>query len=151
MLDVNMKDLVEKVKDALYRTHFVFGPSDKRLHIGKNVKVWNTLFNVVSGHVYIGNNSFFGHNCMVLTGRHKWVDGKRARLSGKDEIPKKGFDINIGKGCWIASGAIILGGVSIGDHSIVAAGSVVTKDVPSGMVVAGNPARIIKSVNELSV
>lgn len=54
-------------------------------------------------------------------------------------------DVYIGKNCFIAVGAIIMPGVTIGDEVIVGAGSVVTKDVPSNTIVAGNPARIIKT------
>ncbi len=56
--------------------------------------------------------------------------------------------IHIGKNVWIGSGAIVLPGVTIGDNSIVGAGSVVTKNVEPNSVVAGNPAKFIKSINE---
>lgn len=54
-------------------------------------------------------------------------------------------EITIGKNCWLGAGCIILKDVRIGNNVVVAAGSVVTKDVPDGSVVAGIPARIIKS------
>lgn len=83
---------------------------------------------------------------MVLTGRHDFIDGQRKKLvTGGPEAPSNGYDIIIGKGCWIASGAIITGNVTIGDNVIIAAGSVVTKDVPSGKFAAGVPAKVIKS------
>lgn len=116
----------------------------KRLHLGKKVSTANTVFNTRSGSIYVGDYVIFGHNCMVLTGRHDFYKGKRKRLLGNaiSEVPKEGYDIIIGKGCWISSGSIILGGVTIGDNSIVAAGSVVTKDVPEGTLVCGIPAKI---------
>jgi acetyltransferase-like isoleucine patch superfamily enzyme len=49
---------------------------------------------------------------------------------------------------WIAAGATIIGGVTVGENSVVAAGSVVTKDVPPNTLVAGNPAKIIRSIDE---
>ena len=58
-----------------------------------------------------------------------------------DMIPKP---IHIGKRVWIGSGAIILPGVNIGDNSVIAAGSVVTKDVPENCLYGGNPAKFIK-------
>jgi len=55
--------------------------------------------------------------------------------------------ITVGKNVWIGARAIVLGGVSIGDYAIIAAGSVVTHNIPKGAIVAGVPARIISSIN----
>ncbi|NKB64489.1 MAG: hypothetical protein GKR95_21005 [Gammaproteobacteria bacterium] len=99
---------------------------------------------------------------MVLTGRHLFDGGKRASLKdvdldkselnkhlgwggGPEEVPPRGFDINIGRSCFIASGAIITGGVTLGDEVLVCANAVVTKDVPDYAIVAGIPATIIGS------
>jgi maltose O-acetyltransferase len=54
--------------------------------------------------------------------------------------------INIGNDVWISGSSVILPGITIGDNSIVAAGSVVKKDVPANTIVAGNPAKILKSI-----
>jgi acetyltransferase-like isoleucine patch superfamily enzyme/predicted SAM-dependent methyltransferase len=143
----DFKQLLEKLKTAIMKKHFIWGPDSKRLHIGKNVSLVNTTFNVSSGHIYIGNDTIFGHNCMVLTGKHNFINGKRASLSGEEEVSREGNDIKIGDGCWIASGAIILGGITIGNNSIIGAGAVVTKNVPDGVFVGGNPAKIIKRIN----
>ena len=64
-------------------------------------------------------------------------EARKAYLEAGDEIA-------IGNNVWIGGGAIILGGVHIGDNAVIAAGAVVTKDVPAGMLVAGNPARIMR-------
>jgi galactoside O-acetyltransferase len=56
--------------------------------------------------------------------------------------------IHIGKNVWLGAGAIILPGVTIGDNSIVGAGSVVTKDVPANVIVVGNPARVLRQITE---
>lgn len=135
-----------------YETPYSMGSSGK-LVLGKKVAVANTLFNLSSGSIYIGDYSIFGQNVMVLTGRHNFLNGQRAGIAdvingpawggGELEVPSEGYDIHIGQGTWIASGAIITGGVRIGDHAIVAAGAVVTKDVPNHAVVAGVPATII--------
>ena len=67
-------------------------------------------------------------------------------------IAEKGLqfnnDVHIGKNVWVGAGAIILPGITIGDNSVVGAGAIVTKDVPENVVVVGNPARIIKHINE---
>lgn len=56
--------------------------------------------------------------------------------------------ITIKEGCWICSGAIVCGGVTIGENSVVAAGAVVTRDVPSNSLVAGVPAKVIRKIDE---
>jgi acetyltransferase-like isoleucine patch superfamily enzyme len=68
----------------------------------------------------------------------------------RDELPDVvlHLPITVGSNVFIGSDSIILPGVSIGDNSVVGAGSVVTKDVPTGTVVAGCPARVVKSVDE---
>jgi galactoside O-acetyltransferase len=111
----------------------------------------NTLFNVVSGHVYVGDDTLFSHNCQVLTGVHRFHQGKRASLHESvpfPETPTEGNDIVIGRGCFIGAGAIVLCGVSVGDNVIVGAGSVVSSDLPAGVFAAGVPARVVRSHGE---
>jgi acetyltransferase-like isoleucine patch superfamily enzyme len=133
--------------------------SSGRLVLGKKVAVANTLFNVSSGSIWIGDYTIFGQNVMVLTGRHLFKNGERAGIEhvkvteswggGEVEVPTEGFDIHIGEGCWVASGAIVSEGVTIGRGAIVAAGSVVTKNVPDFAIVAGTPAKIIGDTRQL--
>jgi acetyltransferase-like isoleucine patch superfamily enzyme len=65
--------------------------------------------------------------------------------------PKKSLPIHIKKGAWIGAGSIILHGVTIGEYSVVAAGAVVTKNVPPYTVVAGVPARVVKKLEEYAI
>jgi acetyltransferase-like isoleucine patch superfamily enzyme len=119
-----------------------------RLVIGNGCSTMNTIFNTTSGVIKIGNDTIFGHNCMVLTGRHRFYKGKRAKLVPNSEhfpeTPKEGFDIIIGDGCFIASGVTILAPVKIGNNVLIAAGSIVNKNIPDNTFCAGNPARVIK-------
>ena len=133
-----------------YDCYYVIGEK-KRLHIGTRSAVANTLFNVASGTITIGNRTIMGQNVMIITGRHQFENGKRISLNpmfddgswgGNEEVPKFGFDIKIGDGVFIGSGAIILGPCEIGDHSIIAAGSVVNKDFPHHSFIAGVPAEL---------
>jgi acetyltransferase-like isoleucine patch superfamily enzyme len=118
----------------------IHGPAD-RLHLGRGPYPGNNVFfNTRSGHIYIGDDTILSFNCMLLTGRHEFENGKLKQSRSK-QVPAEGYDINIGRGCWIASGAIIIGGVTIGDHCIVAAGAVVTKNFPNGCIIGGVPAR----------
>jgi acetyltransferase-like isoleucine patch superfamily enzyme len=123
---------------------YVHGSWD-RVSIGKGVSLVNTVLNTASGTISIENNVIFGHNCMLLTGRHDFKHGKRKKLLGEVDTPFEGYDINIKEGCWLASGSIVVGGITIGKNSIVAAGAVVTKNVPDHSIVAGVPAIVIGS------
>ncbi len=99
------------------------------------------------GKVKIDKDAFFGHDVMLLTGGHDYTQfGYDRRLNGV-----KG-SIHIKEGAWIASRAIILGkpkGTVIGKHSVVGAGSVVTKSIPDYEVWAGNPCKFIKKIKHL--
>lgn len=129
------------------------GPAH-RLKIGQGCSTMNTVFNTQSGNIMIGDDTIFGHNCMVITGQHRFYKGKRAKLHPDckiKEVPSEGNDITIGSGCYICSGVIISKGVTIGDHALVGAGAVVTKDIPSNCFAAGNPARVIRYLDEENV
>ena len=144
--------ILRAFKRLFYSTPFVEGSAGSFTH-GQNVGLANTLINLEGGSVTVGDYTIFGHNVMLLTGRHDFHQGKRVSqyLDEKNgawpghgaEVPRSGNDIVIGKGSWIASGAIVLGGITIGDGVIVAAGAVVTKDVPDNSIVAGVPAKVI--------
>ena len=90
-----------------------------------------------SGRVTIGEGTMLGPSVQIYCAEHH----KDAVLRGQGlEVARP---VTIGADVWIGGGAIILGGVTIGDGAIVGAGAVVTKDVPAGAVVAGNPARLL--------
>lgn len=127
-----------------------------RLHVGKGVSLVNTILNTASGHIYIGDDTIMGHNCVIATGVHQFENGMRKKIYYREkynknvpDTPTDGYDIHIGKGCWITSNVTIVGGVTIGDNVIVCAGAVVTKDIPSSVVVAGVPAKIIKKFDDV--
>ncbi len=71
-------------------------------------------------------------------------------ITAHDDATRRVGMIHIGKNVFIGTGAIILPGVSIGDHAIIAAGAVVHRDVPAGVVAGGVPAKVIKKVNALN-
>lgn len=153
-----MRPIVRWLLYYFYETPYTMGTGGQ-LVLGKKAAVANTLFNLSSGSIHVGDYTIFGQNVMVLTGRHNFVNGRRAGLEevmcgpswggGEKEVPSSGYDIDIGSGSWIASGAVILGGVSIGNNAIVAANAVVTKSVPDFAIVAGVPARVIGDTRNL--
>lgn len=92
------------------------------------------------GNIYIGKGTYIAANVGLITSNHDIND------PDKHSAPK---EIHIGKKCWIGMNAIVLPGVTLGDHTVVGAGSVVTKSFPQGyVVIAGNPARIIKTIDK---
>jgi acetyltransferase-like isoleucine patch superfamily enzyme len=92
--------------------------------------------------IIIGRNVLIAANCQIFdcSGHELSMDNPEERLKPSDRAKP----IYIGDNVWIGTGCIILGGVTIGDDSIVAAGSVVTKSVPSRCIAGGNPAQIIR-------
>lgn len=113
----------------------------EELIIGDNVGIAANAFIAMRGKLEIGDNTIFGPGVSIHCENHNFSDLKTPiRLQG---ATRKG--VKIGKDCWIGSKAVILDGVTIGDHVIVAAGAVVTKDVPDYAIVGGVPAKVIKT------
>ena len=121
----------------------VFGEDKSRLKIAKTAIVANTFFNVCGGDILIEDYVLFAHHVCVTTGSHDYnkFDGSRIWTA-----IKSGNDITIKQGAWIGSNATILGPCVVGEHSVVAAGAVVTRDVPPYAIVAGVPARLVKTI-----
>ncbi|MGM7679157.1 DapH/DapD/GlmU-related protein [Microbacterium sp. A94] len=92
------------------------------------------------GGITIGDDCLIGHNVVIATLNHDLAPSHRA-----DMHPAP---VMIGRNVWIGANATILAGVTIGDDAVVAAASVVTKDVPAGSIVVGSPARVVRSVPE---
>ena len=97
-----------------------------------------------SGSIRVERDAFFGHGVSLLTGTHDLTLTGAAR---KDAIPPDGRDILVEEGAWIASNATLIGPCRIGAHAVVAAGAVVTGDVPARTVVAGVPARPVRTLD----
>jgi acetyltransferase-like isoleucine patch superfamily enzyme len=110
------------------------------LVIGSNVGIAQNCFLQVRGRVIIGNDVIFGPGVYLFSENHNF-DNPDLPVSVQGETRK---GVRIGDGVWIGARAVILDGVKIGRSSIVAAGSVVNKDVPPFAIVAGVPAKIIK-------
>lgn len=133
----------ELLAELLLETMLVFGDRD-RLSIHPTAKVNNAVLNLSSGTITVGEYSFFGHGVSVLTGSHEI---EKFGAERQDAIPKEGNDITIGKGVWVASNATIVGPCTIGDHAVVGVGSVVMDDVEPYQIVAGAPAKVIKTID----
>ena len=116
----------------------------KNAAIGNNCKIQSHSF-ICEG-VTIEDEAFVGHGVMFINDKYPASTNQDGGLQTEDDwqvIPTL-----VKKGASIGSNATILCGVTIGERAIIGAGSVVTKDVPSGAVVAGNPARVIRYQDE---
>ncbi len=140
-IDKAVTDYLNRLGFLTIHRYIVHGPKE-RLHLGVPTPSNNAFFNTRSGHITIGDGVVWGYHCQILTGEHLFEDG-RLKEPKSEQVPDQGYDVHIGDGCWIASGVIVIGGVTIGKNCIAAAGAVVTKDVPDGCIVGGVPARII--------
>ena len=110
----------------------------KNITLGKNVFINSGCRFQDQGGITIGDNALIGHNVVIATLNHDMNPETRGSL-----IPSP---VKIGNRVWIGSGAIILPGITIGDNAVIGAGSVVTKDIPQNAVAVGNPARVVRSI-----
>lgn len=110
----------------------------RNIRLGKGVFINQNCTFMDRGGINIGDECFIGPRVNLVTINHDLQPHKRSITYCKP--------INIGARVWMGVGATVCAGVSIGEGSIIGAGAVVTKDVPSGVIVAGNPARIIKEI-----
>lgn len=117
--------------------------SYQNLWMHENAEIERGCMLLAKDRIELGENTTLAYGVTILT--HADPNGPKNRLSKL--YPPKQAPVIIGKDCWIGANATVLPGVTIGDFSIVAAGSVVTKDVPSGVVVAGNPAVVKKTLS----
>ena len=112
----------------------------KNIHIGRQVFINMGCKFQDQGGIFIDDGVLIGHNVVLATLNHAMPPERRS-----DMLPAP---IRIGKRVWIGSNATVLPGVTIGDGAVVAAGAVVTKDVPANTVVGGVPAKVIHYIHE---
>ena len=114
----------------------------KHVHFGKGVYANFNLTLVDDTHIYVGDHTMLGPNVILATAGHPILP----------ELREKGYQYNapirIGKNCWLGAGVIVLPGVSIGDNTVVGAGSVVTHDLPANVVAVGTPCRVMREIGE---
>lgn len=116
-----------------------FTDCGKNINVGKNVFINTGCRFQDQGGIIIGDNSLIGHNVVLATLNHGFASEKRSSIYPSPIV--------IGKNVWIGANATVVPGVTIGDNAIIAAGAVVTKDVPENTVVGGVPAKVIKKID----
>ncbi len=145
----------DKIEEAEELLTALLGSVGSNFHInqpfrcdyGSNISIGDNFFanfNLTildEAEVKIGDNVFIGPNVSIFTACHPLeVDERNACIEWAEPV-------KIGNNVWIGGGAIILPGVTIGDNTVIGAGAVVTKDLPSNAVVGGNPAKILKTID----
>lgn len=99
--------------------------------------------NVIIGPVVIGNNVMLAQNIVISGLNHGYEDVSKPPKEQRVTVKQ----IKISDNVWIGANSVVTSGVSIGKHSVIGAGSIVTKDIPEYVVAAGNPAKILKKYN----
>ena len=136
--------LAELTGSAIDESVTLFPPftSDfgKNIHLGKRVFLNAGCRFQDQGGLHIGDDCLIGHNTVIATLNHDLAPSRRGDLHPAPVV--------IGNNVWIGANVTILPGVTIGDDAVIAAASVVTKDVPAKSLVVGSPARVIRTVED---
>lgn len=138
-----LKELFAEIGEGSYIQppyHAMWG--GHHVHLGKNVYInFNCTF-VDDAQIYIGDNTMIAPNVTIIAASHPVSPSLRAKGYGYNK------PVSIGKNVWIASNVTILPDTNIGDDSIIGAGSVVTKDIPAGVIAFGNPIKVHREITE---
>lgn len=144
VLSIKRKIWTNRLKRTAISYHdpvYVGGPSIfmGKIYLGKNCN-FNGMNFAGNGTVIIGDNFHSGIECMMITQNHDYDDGNAIPYGDKYHLKT----IVIGNNVWIGNRVILVGDLNIGEGAVIAAGSVVVKDVPPYSIVGGNPAKVIK-------
>jgi acetyltransferase-like isoleucine patch superfamily enzyme len=138
---ITIGDHVSIARDSIIFCTGIISQKGTGITIGHRTGINARAYLGGQGGISIGNDVIMGPNVQIFSENHNF---DQMGIAIKDQGVTRQA-VCIGHGCWIGAGATILAGVEIGDGCVIAAGSVVTKSVPANTVVAGVPARVIKS------
>jgi len=133
-----------------YGKNFIFDPdgvySFKTISVGDDVFIGpGAVLSATESEIVLGDKIMLGPNVTIMGGDHNMLTVGKFMTDVKTKLPENDIPVVIKDDVWIGTGAIILKGVTIGKGSVVAAGSLVIKDVPEYTIVGGVPAKILKS------
>lgn len=140
-------ELLKKMFGAVGKNCYVEQPlhsnwAGKHVFIGDNFYSNFNLTLVDDGNIFIGDNVLIGPNVTVATAGHP------VNPELREKALQFNREVHIGSNVWIGANAVVLPGVTIGENSVIGAGSVVTKDIPSNVVAVGNPCRVLREISD---
>ena len=138
---LKLQDMFAEIGEGSYiepPLHANFG--GKHVHFGKYVYANYNLTMVDDTHIYVGDYTMIGPNVTIATAGHP-IDPALRSVQAQYNM-----EVHIGKNVWIGGGCVLLPGVSIGDNTVIGAGSIVTKDIRANVVAYGNPCRVIREI-----
>ncbi len=137
-----LHQMLGEIKGNIVITAPFFCDYGFNISVGENFYTNHNVIILDGAKVEIGDNVFIAPNCVISTAGHA-IDAQQ-RKKGMEIA----FPIKIGNDVWIGANVSILPGVTIGDNTIIGAGSVVNRDIPSGVVAVGNPCRAVRKITE---
>jgi galactoside O-acetyltransferase len=138
-----LKEMLAEVGENCYiEPPFHSNWGGKHVHLGKNVYFNFNATLVDDTHIYIGDCTMLGPNVVIATAGHPILPELR------EKALQFNMPVHIGRNCWLGAGVIVLPGVTIGDNTVIGAGSVVTKDIPANVIAVGNPCKVLREINE---
>lgn len=138
-----LKEMFAEIGDNCYIEppfHANFGGA--HVHFGNSVYANFNLTCVDDTHIYVGDYTMLGPNVIIATAGHPILPELR------EQAYQYNVPVLIGKNCWLGAGVIVLPGITIGDNSVIGAGSVVTKDIPPNTVAVGNPCKVLRNISD---
>ena len=138
-----LKDMFAEIgEDCYIEPPFHANWGGHHVHFGNGVYANFNLTLVDDSHIYVGDGTMFGPNCVISTAGHP-INPELRELVYQYNMP-----VHIGKNCWLGAGVLVMPGVTIGDNTVIGAGSVVTKDIPANVVAVGVPCRVMREIGE---
>lgn len=138
-----LREMFAEVGEGTYvESPFCANWGGHHVHLGRNIYINYGARFVDDTHIYIGDYTMLGPNVVIATAGHP-IDPELRKMGLQYNMP-----VRIGCNCWLGAGVIVMPGVTIGDNTVIGAGSVVTKDIPSGVVAVGNPCKVMREVGQ---
>lgn len=149
------QEILREILGQLGENSFMQGPIF--FHYGLHTRIGRRFFanyNLTvqdDAAVTIGDDCSFGPNVTIVTPQHPIVAAERLAMADSEGKPTRvcyAKPVSIGSRCWLGANVVVCPGVTIGDDCVIGAGSVVTKDIPSACVAAGNPAKVLRRITQ---